>query len=152
MRLEPFLGGQCQIPGTILTAYRLSMHLVRALVLIAVSALAAPGGASAQQNPYSVTRNRIASAMQPNVHIDVDTALHYVGSQRGLLYDVAQAEQHLFVQRSPEGVERFLWVQFEEYIPSSNGRYDYSKECFRHKCSMSVSSICQAPLGDVSSW
>jgi len=66
--------------------------------------------------------------MQPGIRLDIDTTLHYVGSQRWILYNVAQAEQHLFVQRSAEGVQRFLWVQFEEYIPSSNGRYDYSKD------------------------
>lgn len=83
---------------------------------------------AAAQAPYSVTNGRILSAMQPEIRLDIDTALHYVGSQRWILYNVAQAEQHLFVERSTEGVERFLWVQFEEYIPSSNGRYDYSKD------------------------
>ena len=66
--------------------------------------------------------------MQPNIRIDIDTALEYVGSQRWILYGNAQAEQHLFVRKSADGVERFLWVQFEEYIPSSNGRYDYSRD------------------------
>ena len=84
--------------------------------------------AAAQTAPFTVTDGRILSAMQPGIRLDVDSALHYVGSQRWILYNVAQAEQHLFVQRSHQGVERFLWVQFEEYIPSSNGRYDYSKD------------------------
>jgi hypothetical protein len=65
--------------------------------------------------------------MQPAIRLDIDTALTHVGSQRFVLYGVAQAEQHLFVQRSAAGVRRFLWVQFEEYLPSSNGKYDYSK-------------------------
>jgi hypothetical protein len=96
--------------------------------LLALCAAVATGNAGAQTNPYSVANGRILSAMQPEIRLHVDTALHYVGSQRWILYNVAQAEQHLFVQRSTDGVERFLWVQFEEYIPSSNGRYDYSKD------------------------
>jgi hypothetical protein len=97
-------------------------------IVLAVCGAAANGPAGAQTNPYTVTNGHINSAMQPQIRLDIDTSLHYVGSQRWILYSVAQAEQHLFVQQSAAGVERFLWVQFEEYIPSSNGRYDYSKD------------------------
>ena len=97
------------------------------ITLLALCAAVAAANADAQTNPYTVANGRILSAMQPEIRLDVDTALHYVGSQRWILYNVAQAEQHLFVQRGADGVERFLWVQFEEYIPSSNGKYDYSK-------------------------
>ena len=83
--------------------------------------------ALAQPAPYTVSKGRIQSEMQPKIRLGIDTALTYVGSQRWILYNVAQAEQHLFVQRAPDGAQRFLWVQFEEYIPSSNGKYDYSK-------------------------
>jgi hypothetical protein len=97
-------------------------------ILLALCGAVATGQAGAQTTPYTVTKGRIVPAMQPQIRLDVDTSLEYVGSQRWILYNVAQAEQHLFVQRSAAGVERFLWVQFEEYIPSSNGRYDYSKD------------------------
>jgi len=96
--------------------------------LLAFCAAVATSDAGAQTAPYTVTNGHILSAMQPDIRLDVDTSLHYVGSQRWILYNVAQAEQHLFVKRAADGVERFLWVQFEEYIPSSNGRYDYSKD------------------------
>jgi hypothetical protein len=104
------------------------MPLTRISIFVAALGLAATRQAASQQNPYSVTKGRLTSAMQPDIRIDVDTALEYVGSQRWILYGNAQAEQHLFVHRSPQGVERYLWIQFEEYIPSSNGRYDYSKD------------------------
>jgi hypothetical protein len=81
----------------------------------------------AQTPPYPVTKGQVSSAMQPAIRLDIDTTLTHVGSQRFVLYGVAQAEQHLFVERTAEGVRRFLWVQFEEYLPSSNGKYDYSK-------------------------
>jgi hypothetical protein len=104
------------------------MH--RALSKTVIACLIVTAGAlplAAQAVPYSATKGRIVSAMQPQIRLDIDTSLTYVGSQRWILYNVAQAEQHLFVQQSPAGVRRFLWVQFEEYIPSSNGKYDYSK-------------------------
>jgi hypothetical protein len=100
-----------------------------ALVACALAcALACAGRLPAQPPPYTVTAGRIVSAMQPAIRVDVDTALHYVASQRWILYGVAQAEQHLFVQRASRGVERFVWVQLEEYLPTSNGRYDYSSD------------------------
>jgi hypothetical protein len=85
-------------------------------------------GATGQAAPYAVAKGRVLSQMQPAIELRIDTALAYVGSQRWILYNIAQAEQHLFVQRSAAGVDRFLWVQFEEYIPSSNNRYDYSRD------------------------
>jgi len=105
------------------------LSIQRTTTLFGFCAALVTSKAGAQANPpYTVTNGRILSAMQPDIRLDVDTSLHYVGSQRWILYNVAQAEQHLFVQRAADGVERFLWVQFEEYVPSSNGRYDYSKD------------------------
>jgi hypothetical protein len=95
-------------------------------ILVAITFLL-PAVARSQTNPYTVANGRIESAMQPEIRLQYDTALTYIGSQRWILYNVAQAEQHLFVERGPTGARRFLWVQFEEYIPSSNGRYDYSR-------------------------
>ena len=101
---------------------------IRSRSLVFAVAMAAPsaGAVVAQSAPYTVAKGVIMSQMQPAIRLQLDSALEYVGSQRWVLYDVAQAEQHLFVQRSAAGVERFLWVQFEEYIPSVNSRYDYS--------------------------
>jgi len=95
-------------------------------LLLAATLLAVP--ATRQPAPYTVTNGHIRSAMQPAIRVDVDTAFRYVGSQRWPLYGVAQAEQHLFVQRSPSGPTRIVWVQFEEYLPTSTARYDYSQD------------------------
>jgi hypothetical protein len=84
------------------------------------------GAVTAQSVPYTVSQGVVASQMQPAISLKIDNALEYVGSQRWILYDVTQAEQHLFVQKSAAGVERFVWVQFEEYLPSVSARYDYS--------------------------
>jgi hypothetical protein len=96
------------------------------LVLSAIALISGAAVAQAQADPYTVRGNVITSAMQPTIAIHVDTTLEYVGSQRFELYGVAQAEQHLFAQHAGGRVVRLLWVQLEEYLPSSNGRYDYS--------------------------
>lgn len=103
------------------------MRVMRALVAAVLPGVSIVAVASAQAAPYTVEHGRIRSAMQPGITITVDTALEYVGSQRFELYGVAQAEQHLFAKREGGRVVRFLWVQVEEYLPSSNGRYDYSR-------------------------
>ncbi len=104
------------------------MTVLRLTALVSAVVLAALAPLAAQEAPFRVSQGHLTSAMQPDIQLTIDTSLSYVGSQRWILYDVAQAEQHLFVQRSAAGVSRFLWVQFEEYIPSSNGRYDYSND------------------------
>jgi hypothetical protein len=98
-----------------------------ALVVLSAAALASSSYIVHAQTPYTVTQNRVASAMQRNISIDVDSSLSYVGSQRFILYGVAQAEQHLFVERRGGVVARFLWIQFEEYLPSSSSDYNYSR-------------------------
>ena len=56
-----------------------------------------------------------------------DAAFKYVGGHRFVLYGVANAEQHVFADADDRGrIRRLYWVQFEGYLPSSHGRYDYS--------------------------
>ena len=51
----------------------------------------------------------------------------YAGSQKFILYNVANAEQHFFVDADSNGrINRLYWVQFEGYLPSNNHRYDYN--------------------------
>ena len=43
-----------------------------------------------------------------------------------MLYDVANAEQHFFVDADKEGrVARFYWIQFEGYLPTNTHAYRY---------------------------
>ena len=45
-----------------------------------------------------------------------------------MLYNVANAEQHFFAELDGKRIKRFVWIQFEGYVPSSHGRYDYSAD------------------------
>jgi hypothetical protein len=124
---------------------------------LCLALIALPSTNSAQSAPYTVSKGVITSQMQPEIRLKLDSTLQYVGSQRWVLYDVTQAEQHLFVQKSAAGVERFVWVQFEEYIPSVTSRYDYSgdapltafgKELRTSKTVWTVPTTEQRPASD----
>lgn len=61
----------------------------------------------------------IKSDANPAVSLEFPSAFKYLGGQRFILYDVADAEQHFFVDADSEGrVRRLYWVQFEGYLPT----------------------------------
>jgi hypothetical protein len=68
----------------------------------------------------------LTSDHAPAVQITFAPQFKYAGGQRFLLYGVAEAEQHFYVQSNSSGqVERFYWVQFEHYLPDNTHQYDY---------------------------
>ena len=81
--------------------------------------------ASAQRR---VERNRVYSDSLPSATITLDSSLTYLGTQSFVLYNVANAEQHFFAELDGKRIKRFVWIQFEGYLPSSHGRYDYSAD------------------------
>jgi hypothetical protein len=55
-----------------------------------------------------------------------DKPFKYIGTQTFVLYDVANAEQHFFVDADKLGrVRRLYWVQFEGYLPNNTHSYRY---------------------------
>ncbi len=115
------------------------MFLVVALVSLgAASALACAGSlaslqaskaknaAEPQQQVRRVEGQVLTSGEMPAVRLEFDKAFKYAGSQSFILYDVARAEQHFFVDADKEGrVRRLYWVQFEGYLPNNAHLYDY---------------------------
>ena len=88
-------------------------------------------GAQASDAPGSVTRRvegrTLVSAESPAVRIRFDDDFKYVGGHSFVLYEVADAEQHFFVDADREGrIRRLYWVQFEGYLPTNTHTYDYS--------------------------
>jgi hypothetical protein len=68
----------------------------------------------------------LTSAATPAIRLEFDKKFKYVGSQTFILYDVATAEQHFFVDADGQGgIKRFFWVQFEGYLPNNTHSYDY---------------------------
>lgn len=83
----------------------------------------APGGAFVRQ----VKKNEIISQKLPALRIKFDGAYTYAGSQQFVLYGVAYAEQHFFVDADKDGrIRRLYWLQFEHYLPTNTHSYDYS--------------------------
>ncbi len=66
-----------------------------------------------------VTGQVVKSGANPAVTLKFPSAFKYLGGQRFILYDIADAEQHFFVDADSEGrVRRLYWVQFEGYLPA----------------------------------
>lgn len=56
---------------------------------------------------------------EPRVQIKVPQTAHYVGSDRWVLFGIANCTLFVFVQADPrKQVKRLYWVQFEGYLPS----------------------------------
>jgi len=78
------------------------------------------------QRPRPVSGQVLTSTTMPSVRLEFDKNFKYVGNQSFVLYDVANAEQHFFVDADKEGrVKRFYWIQFEGYLPTNTHAYRY---------------------------
>lgn len=76
----------------------------------------------------SVSGGELVSTADPAVSIRVHRDFRYVGPQRFILRDVADAEQHLFVDADPgKRIRRMYWIQFEGFLPGATGKYDYDR-------------------------
>lgn len=79
-----------------------------------------------QQPARSVKGRTLTSTAMPAVTLKFDEDFKYAGSQSFVLYDVANAEQHFFVDADKQGrVKRLYWVQFEGYLPTNTHAYNY---------------------------
>src|SRR5262245_61089654 len=72
----------------------------------------------------SVKGQVLTSTSLPAVRLTFDKAFKYAGTQDFILYNVALAEQHFFVDADKQGnIKRFYWVQFEGYLPDNTHTY-----------------------------
>jgi hypothetical protein len=83
--------------------------------------------ANAGQQPTRTVKGQILTSIEmPVVRLEFDKDFKYVGGHAFILYDVARAEQHFFVDADQAGrVKRLYWVQFEGYLPENNHSYKY---------------------------
>ena len=75
-----------------------------------------------------VRGNTIISDSLPSIRLAVDSSMAYVGRQTFVLYNVANADQFFFAELDGKRVKRFIWIQFEGYLPGINSTYDYSRD------------------------
>lgn len=75
----------------------------------------------------TVSGQVLTSKELPAVQIEFDKAFKYIGAQSFVLYNVANAEQHFFVDADKDGrIKRFYWIQFEGYLPDNTHTYNYN--------------------------
>jgi hypothetical protein len=68
----------------------------------------------------------LTSSAMPVVRLEFDRAFKYAGSQAFVLYEVANAEQHFFVDADSQNrISRLYWIQFEGYLPTNTHSYNY---------------------------
>jgi hypothetical protein len=112
----------------------MSRVLLSVLLLLSAASLvvAKPFTLRASTLPQTTTPSRkvrgltLTSDGAPRVRIGFAKGFRYVGGQSFVLYDVANAEQHFFVDADARGhIRRLYWVQFEGYLPSNRHTYDY---------------------------
>ena len=74
----------------------------------------------------TVSGQTLTSTELPAVKLKFDKDFKYAGTQSFVLYDVANAEQHFFVDADTDGlIRRMYWIQFEGYLPNNAHSYDY---------------------------
>ncbi|HEY0367392.1 MAG TPA: hypothetical protein VGC73_13050 [Pyrinomonadaceae bacterium] len=104
---------------------------VTVLAIVACNRFAPPTQRAGETGQISrkVNGQELVSTQQPAVRLKFDKAFKYAGTQSFVLYDVANAEQHFFVDADKEGrIKRLYWIQFEGYLPSNTHTYDYDSE------------------------
>ena len=74
----------------------------------------------------TVNGQTLTSTKLPAVRLEFDKKFKYAGGHSFVLYDVANAEQHFFVDADKDGlISRMYWIQFEGYLPNNTHSYDY---------------------------
>ncbi len=67
----------------------------------------------------SVEASTLTSERDPSVRIELPKQVRYVGADRWILYGIADAEIHVFVEADErKHVRRLYWIQFEGYLPT----------------------------------
>lgn len=103
----------------------------RAFSFIAAGTIAflffAPALAADKAPERMVKASTITSKNDPAITIKLPKSAQYVGADRWNLYNVADAELHVFVEADAQKqVQRLYWVQFEAYLPDNTHTYNYS--------------------------
>jgi len=110
------------------------MKKTRSLVLALASSLLLSSFAIAQSSTKAeanrtrrVKRQVLTSTYLPSIRVRFDNRFKYIGSQKFILYERAQVEQHFFVDADKQRrIKRMYMVQFEGYLPDVNATYDYA--------------------------
>lgn len=114
------------MPRTLLLLFALLHWSVGCAMARPASSLKTNEGAVVQQPIRTVKDQTLSSSGVPALNIKFDTAFKYLGTQKFVLYDVANVEQHFFVDADAQGrIKRLYWVQFEGCLANNDHTYNY---------------------------
>ena len=100
--------------------------LLVALASLAITSILVCAQTDNAAKPRTVKGQVLTSPAIPAVSMKFDKAFKYAGTQSFVLYNVANAEQHFFVDADKQGrIRRLYWVQFEGYLPDNTHSYRY---------------------------
>ncbi|MGZ5480830.1 MAG: hypothetical protein ACXWID_02495 [Pyrinomonadaceae bacterium] len=103
-----------------------NLFLAIAIVMLSFAAFAQTDSKPAPPITRTVSGQVLTSKDMPALRIEFDNAFKYAGAQSFVLYNVANAEQHFFVETDKDGrMKRFYWIQFEGYLPDNKHSYNY---------------------------
>lgn len=98
-------------------------YIIAAFILVLMSSVFS----LCQETPLREVKGQLVKSKDtPAVELEFGKDFKYVGGHRFVLYDVANAEQHFFVDADKDGrIRRLYWVQFEGYLPTNDHSYNY---------------------------
>jgi len=100
--------------------------LLVALASLAITSILVCAQTDNAAKPRTVKGQVLTSPAMPAVSMKFDKSFKYAGTQSFVLYNVANAEQHFFVDADKQGrIRRLYWVQFEGYLPNNTHAYRY---------------------------
>jgi hypothetical protein len=95
------------------------MLKIVSIALLLTGLLAAQTHTQTGRPQRKVEGNAITSTIDPAIRIQLLNSPTYVGTNRWILYGMANCELHAFVQADMQKkVQRLYWVQFESYLPT----------------------------------
>ena len=104
----------------------MKLYILFAIFVLSTFAHAQTKPEADLNNLRSAKGDTLSSPELPKLKLKFDKAFKYVGGHTFILYDVARAEQHFFVDADKDGnVSRLYWIQFEGYLPSNKHAYNY---------------------------
>lgn len=105
------------------------MRHARLWAMALLAGLAAPAAAQVPETLAAQVEAHAVTHPGERLTVRVPLGATYVGGDRFTLYDVADAEIHVFVEAdAARRIRRFYWVQFESYLPSRpDARYNYGE-------------------------
>lgn len=102
-------------------------HFPLSLFVLVLSCFSAAGQTALTDAPTRTVKGRtLTSVVMPAVRLVFGKDFKYAGGHSFILYNVARAEQHFFVDADKDGrARRFYWIQFEGYLPDNTHSYNY---------------------------